>query len=123
MSMFRKLAEDPGHVLLRVLGRPFVPTSTHTAPLPGGEGVVDVVEVAGNFGLPLPVAQRLVARHGARAESLLGDADPEDRRAVLCECEPVTRAELRHVVRTESVERLEDLYPRRRGTAAPPPSA
>jgi glycerol-3-phosphate dehydrogenase len=116
MSMFRKMAEDTVDVLLRVLGRPFVPTSTHTEPLPGGESVPDVVEVAGSFGLPLPVAQRLVARHGARAEALLGDADPGERRAVLCECEPVTRAELRHVARTESVERLEDLYRRVRCT-------
>jgi len=116
MSMFRKMAEDTVDVLLRVLGLPFVPTSTHTAPLPGGESTVDVAEVAGNFGLPLPVAQRLVARHGARAEALMGDAEPEDRRALLCECEPVTRAELRHVVRTESVERLEDLYRRVRCT-------
>jgi glycerol-3-phosphate dehydrogenase len=116
MSMFRKMAEDTVDVLLRVLGRPFVPTSTHTAPLPGGESVVDAVEVAGNFALPLPIAQRLVARHGARSEALLGDADPADRRAVICECEPVTRAELRHVVRTESVERLEDLYRRVRCT-------
>src|SRR5579864_2372945 len=116
MSMFRKMAEDTVDVLLRVLGRPFVPCSTHTSPLPGGEGVADVAEVAGNFGLPLPVAQRLVFRHGARAEALLGDADPEDRRAVVCECEPVTRAELRHVVRQESVERLEDLYRRVRCT-------
>jgi len=116
MSMFRKMAEDTVDVLLRVLGRPFVPCSTHTTPLPGGEAVADVAEVAGNFGLPLPVAQRLVFRHGARAEVLLGDAEPEDRRAVVCECEPVTRAELRHVVRQESVERLEDLYRRVRCT-------
>jgi len=116
MSMFRKMAEDTVDVVLRVLGRAYVPCTTHTTPLPGGEGVVDVTEVAGNFGLPLPVAQRLVARHGARAEALLGDAEPEDRRAVLCECEPVTRAELRHVVRSESVERLEDLYRRVRCT-------
>jgi glycerol-3-phosphate dehydrogenase len=116
MSMFRKMAEDTVDVLLRVLGRPFVPTSTHTTPLPGGENVVDVVEVAGHFGLPLPVAQRLVGRHGARTEALLGDADPADRRAVICECEPVTRAELRHVARSENVERLEDLYRRVRCT-------
>lgn len=116
MSMFRKMAEDTVDVLLRTLGRPFVPCTTHTTPLPGGESVVDVAEVAGNFGLPLPVAQRLCFRHGARAEALLGDAEPEDRRAVVCECEPVTRAELRHVVRQENVERLEDLYRRVRCT-------
>jgi len=116
MSMFRKMAEDTVDVLLRVLGRAFVPCTTHTTPLPGGEAVVEVAEVAGNFGLPLPVAQRLVFRHGARVEALLGDAEPDDRRAVVCECEPVTRAELRHVVRTESVERLEDLYRRVRCT-------
>ena len=116
MSMFRKMAEDTVDVLLRVMGRPFVPCSTHTTPLPGGEAVVEVTEVAGNFGLPLPVAQRLVSRHGARVEALLGDAEPQDRTAVLCECEPVTRAELRHVVRNEHVERLEDLYRRVRCT-------
>jgi glycerol-3-phosphate dehydrogenase len=116
MSMFRKMAEDTVDVLLRALGRPFVPCTTHTAPLPGGEAVADVTEVAGSFSLPLPVAQRLVFRHGARAAALLGDAEPADRRAVVCECEPVTRAELRHVVRHECVERLEDLYRRARCT-------
>jgi glycerol-3-phosphate dehydrogenase len=73
---------------------------------------VSVEDVAGRFDLPLAVATRLVARHGDRAETLLEQADHVERRSVLCECEPVTRAEVRHAVRHEHVERLEDLFRR-----------
>jgi len=112
MSMFRKMAEDTVDVLVAVLGRPPVPCTTHQVPLPGGAAPVDVVALASSWELPLPVADRLVARHGDRADGLLRDADPRERRAILCECEPVTRAEVRHAVRHECVERLEDLYRR-----------
>jgi glycerol-3-phosphate dehydrogenase len=112
MSMFRKMAEDTVDELLRVLGRPPVRCTTHEVPLPGGAHPVSVEDVAGRFDLPLAVATRLVARHGDRTETLLEQADPIERRSVLCECEPVTRAEVRHAVRHEHVERLEDLFRR-----------
>jgi glycerol-3-phosphate dehydrogenase len=116
MSMFRKMAEDTVDVLLRVLGRPPVPCRTHLVPLPGGATPVDVPELAGRYRLPLPVAARLAGRHGDTAAGLLAAAEPAERRAVLCECEPVTVAEVRHAVRHEQVERLEDLYRRTRCT-------
>lgn len=112
MSMFRKMAEDTVDAVERVLGRPHVDCTTHLRPLPGGEAQTDIVEVAAEFALPLAVANRLVSRHGARSAALLRDADPAERAAVLCECEPVTVAELRHSIRHEHVERLEDLYRR-----------
>lgn len=116
MSMFRKMAEDTVDVILRVLGRDPVPCRTHLLPLPGGGSGVDIPELARTHGLPLAVAARLVARHGDGAGPLLAAADPAERRAVLCECEPVTVAEVRHCVRHEQVERLEDLYRRTRCT-------
>jgi glycerol-3-phosphate dehydrogenase len=116
MSMFRKMAEDTVDVILDVLGRPRVACRTHLVPLPGGASPVDVPGLAGRFGLPLAVASRLAARHGDRAEAVLAGAAADERRAVLCECEPVTVAEVRHCVRHEQVERLEDLYRRTRCT-------
>jgi glycerol-3-phosphate dehydrogenase len=112
MSMFRKMAEDTVDAVERVLGRSHVPCTTHVMPLPGGEGPVDIVELASAHRLPLPLANRLVARHGDRATALLDAAHPSERTAVLCECEPVTVAELRHSIRHEKVERLEDLFRR-----------
>jgi glycerol-3-phosphate dehydrogenase len=116
MSMFRKMAEDTVDVLLRVLGCPPVACRTHLVPLPGGGSPVDVPALAARFGVPLAVAARLGLRHGDGAEALLEAAEPAERRAVLCECEPVTLAEVRHCVRHEQVERLEDLYRRTRCT-------
>ena len=112
MSMFRAMAEATIDAVLGALGRPPVRCTTHEVPLPGGRIPTRAEDVAAEFELPLPVANRLVARHGDRASGLLRDAAPGDRRAVICECEPVTRAELRHAVRHEHVERLEDLYRR-----------
>ncbi len=116
MSMFRKMAEDTVDVILRVLGRPPVACRTHLLPLPGGASPVDVPGLAGRFGLPLAVAARLAGRHGDGSEALLAAAPADERRAVLCECEPVTVAEVRHSVRHEQVERLQDLYRRTRCT-------
>jgi glycerol-3-phosphate dehydrogenase len=116
MSMFRKMAEDTVDVILRALGRPPVACRTHLLPLPGGASPADVPALAGRFGLALPVAARLAARHGDGAEALLAAAAVDERRAVLCECEPVTVAEVRHCVRHEQVERLQDLYRRTRCT-------
>jgi glycerol-3-phosphate dehydrogenase len=117
MSMFRKMAEDTVDVLETVLGREHVACTTHLVPLPGGTTPVSIEEIAAEFSLPLPLASRLVARHGDRAARLLTEAAPEERRAVLCECEPVSVAEVRHAVRHELVERLEDLYRRVRCTS------
>ena len=112
MSMFRRMAEDTVDVVLRLLGRPAVACTTHVRPLPGGAAPVDTAALAERYGMPLPVAARLVSRQGDLAERLLADADPRERAAVLCACEPVTVAELRHAVRHEAVERMEDLYRR-----------
>ncbi|HEY6379728.1 MAG TPA: glycerol-3-phosphate dehydrogenase/oxidase [Candidatus Dormibacteraeota bacterium] len=117
MSMFRKMAEDTVDAVERLLGRPHVACTTHTAPLPGGDRPVDTVGLAAAHRLPLPLANRLVGRHGDRAAALLAAAAPHERAAVLCECEPVTVAELRHSIRHEHVERLEDLYRRVRWSA------
>ena len=112
MSMFRAMAEATVDVVLRRLGMAPVGCTTHEVPLPGGGVPTRVEDVAAEFGMPLVVAGRLVSRHGDRAAGLLREADPADRRALVCECEPVTRAEVRHAVRHEHVERLEDLFRR-----------
>ena len=106
------MAEETVDTVLRSLGRPPVRCTTHEVPLPGGATPTRVEDVAAEFELPLPVAARLVARQGDRAPGLLRESSPADRRALVCECEPVTRAEVRHAVRHEHVERLEDLYRR-----------
>ena len=114
MSMFRKMAEDAVDAVERVLGRAHVACTTHVRPLPGGERHAPADELAREFSLPLPLANRLASRHGDRSAALLRDADPRERAAVVCECEPVTVAELRHSIRHEHVQRLEDLYRRTR---------
>jgi glycerol-3-phosphate dehydrogenase len=116
MSMFRKMAEDTVDSVLRALGRGQVPCTTNRRPLPGGGSPVDVEDVANSMAIPLHLAQRLAARHGDGVWALLREAEAGERSAVVCECEGVTRAELRHSIRHEQVERLEDLYRRVRIT-------
>jgi glycerol-3-phosphate dehydrogenase len=79
-----------------------VPCSTHTRPLPGGDKVPDAIGVAARHGITPVGARRLIYRHGQRIERILDRAERDPReRDIVCVCEPVSEAEVRHVVREE----------------------
>jgi glycerol-3-phosphate dehydrogenase len=76
--------------------------STHTRALPGGDRVPDAAGLADEHGITPVAARRLIYRHGVRAALVLERAKrrPEER-DVVCPCEPVLEAEIRHVVGCE----------------------
>jgi glycerol-3-phosphate dehydrogenase len=91
------------------------PCQTHTRALPGGDRVPDAVALAATHEVTPVAARRLVFRHGVRAERILEraarDASESD---VVCPCEPVLEAEVRHVVREEWACTVDDVARRTR---------
>jgi glycerol-3-phosphate dehydrogenase len=83
---------------------------THQLHLPGGESTPVPAEVAAQARIETYTAARLIHRHGACAAQIVERIarDPRQRRLV-CLCEPVTEAEIRHCIETEWVHSLEDL--------------
>ena len=89
--------------------------TTHEHPLPGGEAVPDAFGVSDRFAVTPVAARRLIYRHGQRALPILGSMrdDPHDRE-VVCACEPVLGAEVRHAVRQELARTVDDVARRTR---------
>ncbi|WP_435347080.1 anaerobic glycerol-3-phosphate dehydrogenase subunit GlpA [Haloarchaeobius sp. HRN-SO-5] len=93
-TTYRMMAEDVADHVCDVLG---VRASCATAdePLPGSENLDRLDEAMADFGLRSPVARRSKQRLGSRAPDVL---DTDDPNPVLCECEAVTRAEVRDAI-------------------------
>ena len=68
---------------------------TAEAPLPGSEDFSILRDYMAEFGLRSPVGRRSVQRLGSRAEEVLGTTEPNP---VVCDCEAVTRAEVRDAI-------------------------
>ncbi len=107
LASYRLFAEETADVVAGVLGVS-APCTTHTSPLPGGDRVVDVDALAQRFGITRYAAQRLVTRHGTRAEAVLGDGGPGGR-ATVCACEPVLACEVTWAVKIEGARTLADV--------------
>jgi glycerol-3-phosphate dehydrogenase len=115
LASFRLFAEEMTDVIATRLK---VRTScqTHSQPLPGGEkpfGPEQAGALAGSFSIDELTARRLSFRHGARSEELLKNAGSGELR-VVCTCEPVTAAEIRHCVKNEWARSVEDIARRTR---------
>jgi glycerol-3-phosphate dehydrogenase len=83
---------------------------TRTAKLPGGEEAVDSFEVAERLAMPEAAARRIALRHGARSIDIgarIGRRRTEA--AVVCACDPVLEAEVRHAVRAELAQDVGDV--------------
>jgi glycerol-3-phosphate dehydrogenase len=102
----------------RVAQREFdrqVPCTTHVRPLPGGDGVPGAIEVAEKHGITPVAARRLIYRHGTRALLILERAARRrSERSVICPCEPVLEAEVRHAVCNEMARTVDDVARRTR---------
>jgi glycerol-3-phosphate dehydrogenase len=83
---------------------------THLLPLPGGESTPVPQDIARQAQIDTYTAARLIHRHGACSAQIVERIarDPRQRRLV-CLCEPVTEAEIRHCIEHEWVHSLEDL--------------
>jgi len=116
LSMYRLMAEETADLVCRKLGIEG-PSTTGTAPLPGSEVAAEPpAELAARYGISALAAARLQTRQGCRAPRVF---DREGGRGLVCRCEPITVAELRHVARQEQVRTLGDAF-RRVGLAAGP---
>jgi glycerol-3-phosphate dehydrogenase len=109
-----------------------VPCSTHERPLPGGEPgelslrggqpaplrgdlALDAVEVGERFGVTPVCARRLLYRHGTRALRVLErTARRPSEGDVVCPCEPVLEAEVRHAISVEMARTVDDVARRTR---------
>ncbi len=114
LASYRLFAEEASDVVAAGMG---VKRScqTHLAPLPGGTVVADARELGTEFGVDPIAARRLVFRHGEGAVRILRTLRDEPRGAeVVCPCEPVLAAEIRHVVREEFAETAHDVSRRTR---------
>lgn len=114
LASYRIFAEEMSDSVARELEVP-EPCRTHTSPLPGGEAPVDVAALAARHRLPEPAARRIAYRHGARADGILEriGARPAEGR-VVCACEPVLEAEVRHVAANEGARTVDDVARRTR---------
>ncbi len=114
LASYRLFAEEMTDVLSHrfKLG---VPCATHQRPLPGGESSLDPFELAEAIGVDAVAGRRLVYRHGARAERIHERIRERPREAsVVCPCEPVLEAEIRHVVQVELARSVDDVSRRTR---------
>lgn len=88
---------------------------THSSPLPGGDRIPDATKLAERAEVTPLSARRLVYRHGSRADRIVERIarKPEEMR-VVCDCEPVLEAEVRHVVQSEMARTVDDVARRTR---------
>jgi len=92
---------------------------THVEPLPGGESEVNVREAAREHGVPAYIIQRLYQRYGSDYPKVLAEGPPGSALATVCQCESVTEAEIRYVIRHEWARTLDDVRRRTRLGAGP----
>lgn len=107
LASYRMFAQEAADLIAPRLGNR-APCTTHTAPLPGGDRVVDVDKLAARFELTRFAVERLVRRHGSRAETMLADSDRRGR-AVVCAHEPVLACEVRWAAKHEYARTLQDV--------------
>ena len=114
LAGYRWFAEEMSDVVAERLSNQTA-CHTHSMPLPGGEEVIAPEEFAVANGISGLAAVRMIYRHGGRSRQLAERmaSDPEQKR-VLCDCEPVLEAEVRHVVRGELARTVEDVSRRTR---------
>ncbi len=115
LASYRVMAEEATDEICRRLGGFGGKCETGSTPLPGGEPHDLTIESFTELGLNGAAARRILFRHGSRAEEIRRMMVDEPRtRAIVDPLEPVTEAEIRHVVRTEHVVTVDDLKRRSR---------
>ncbi len=114
LASYRLFAQEMSDRIAATLA-PSSTCSTHTKALPGGDRVPDALLVASEANVTPVAARRLVYRQGSRAARIVERVHRNPReRTVVCACEPVIEAEVRHAVREEMARTLEDVARRTR---------
>ncbi len=114
LASYRLFAEQATSMVAEYLGVR-EPCRTHSNPLPGGDRILDPFALANAARLDAITARRLVYRHGSRAEEMaLRMKEHPGQAFPVCPCEPVTEAEVRHVIQHEHARTVEDVSRRTR---------
>lgn len=114
LASYRLFAEEMTDILAArfTLG---ATCTTHKVFLPGGDKKVSSRELAERLEIDGVAARRLVYRHGSRVERIEERIKQRPREAVVvCPCEPILEAEVRHVVANEYARSVEDVSRRTR---------
>ncbi|MFW6385052.1 MAG: anaerobic glycerol-3-phosphate dehydrogenase subunit GlpA [Halodesulfurarchaeum sp.] len=94
LTTYRLMAERVADLVAEKLGVE-TPCRTARKPLPGSEADVDPDAVVDRYDLRTQIADRTVDRLGTRTDSVLESSAPNP---IECECEGVTRAEVRDAI-------------------------
>jgi glycerol-3-phosphate dehydrogenase len=118
LASYRLMAEHATDVICAKLGIK-EKCRTHLEPLPGGEGTLDIHDISREYGVPAYIIQRLYQRHGTRLVKILSEEPQGAAKSIICQCESVTEAEIRFVIRHEWARTLDDVRRRTRLGAGP----
>ncbi|MCL4558215.1 MAG: FAD-dependent oxidoreductase [Deltaproteobacteria bacterium] len=114
LASYRLMSEEATDVICSKLGCKGT-CRTHTDPLPGGRSVPDIKKIAQQYSMDTYAVSRMAYRHGSMTEEILKSTVGEaSNSALVCECEPVTEAEVRYAVRNEWARTVPDLRRRTR---------
>jgi len=118
LASYRLMSEHATDVICQKLGIG-ANCRTHLEALPGGEGDVDIHGAAHEYGVPAYVVQRLYQRYGTRYSNVMAEEPAGSARSIICQCESVTEADIRHVIRHEWARTLDDVRRRTRLGSGP----
>lgn len=114
LASYRLFAEEMTDLLCKKFGVG-APHGTHLSPLPGGDEEIDPFALGDALEIDAVAARRLVYRHGSRSLQIAERIRRNPReRHVVCACEPVLEAEVRHAVKEELARSVDDVSRRTR---------
>lgn len=125
LASYRILAQEGVDRVVTLLGERRPACTTHQVKLPGGDDHdlsprALASHTRTHLRLDAATAQRLLYRHGSLTPAILDRIQQDPSQAALvCPCEPLTEAELRHVIQTEHVRTLDDCARRCRLATGP----
>lgn len=117
-ASYRLMAEHAADLICQKLGIRET-CRTHLEPLPGGDGELDLEQVSKEYGMPTYAVQRLYQRYGTEYTKIMAEEPQGSVKSIICQCESVTEAEIRHAVRHEWARTLDDVRRRTRLGAGP----
>jgi glycerol-3-phosphate dehydrogenase len=114
LASYRLFAQEMSDTIASELGIT-APCTTHTRPLPGGDLVPDALSLAASVHITPVASRRLVYRQGSRAQRIAERIARAPReRSIVCSCEPVLEAEVRHAIHEEMARTTQDVARRTR---------
>jgi glycerol-3-phosphate dehydrogenase len=114
LASYRLFAQEMSDTIANELGIS-ARCTTHTSPLPGGDSVPDARALTSLVDITPVASRRLVYRQGSRAHRIAERIQRAPReRAVVCACEPVLEAEVRHAIVEEMARTTQDVARRTR---------